>query len=548
MESYQTYQSYQSPFFDVDPARTLSDYPCGIASPPYSVSPVSPVTPPISSMYNVMGSAPKTPTFLFPPCPETPKLPTLDLLPRPTPTMDRSRPRTPTLQRDDCRPRTPSQRPLTPSAKAYQQMIPPQSRTTEVFSSEQSCSELACEEDEERSRTYTSCSHTQSSMPFLFYANRMAELDRDTAILQKGYELMEQIRLCPQGSVWSAKVTKHGMAAPMGSIVAIKRVSKLLRHGQECMSDEDGLRELVEEDIVKEAAILKHITVDIRASSGRFILKYVDFFETQSEYCLVTEWHENAVTIKQFVDQAHLYLTKGLLQRKGYCKTIKYLFWQLLATMRWLHEALGCCHLKLDTENVWLTDADFELQSDGTYKISGQILIKLSDFSLAEIFDRADDDTEASFSCFKDGPSSPYVCPEMVEGATYDARKADMFALGHILFYSLVGWNLYDPHEMWDHPRGGYAALQNNALKEYLASIASLKPYFKIHSFDVLRCLLTYDEEERPDAAQVMNCEWFRFYYERYAKKLIKKIESDRQRSVFCLTASPSSSMSLYSL
>ena len=157
-----------------------------------------------------------------------------------------------------------------------------------------------------------------------------------------------------------------------------------------------------------------------------------------------------------------------------------------------------------------LSDADFELQNDGTYKVSGQITIKLSEFDLAEIFDRPNDGGEVpTFDCFKTGPSSPFVCPEMVEGAIYDARKADIFALGHILYYALVGETLYDPHEMWDTPRGGWAALQDNALKEYLASTSCLKPYFKVHSFDVLRCLLMYDDEERPDAQEVMNCEWY---------------------------------------
>ena len=150
------------------------------------------------------------------------------------------------------------------------------------------------------------------------------------------------------------------------------------------------------------------------------------------------------------------------------------------------------------------------------YKVSGKITIKLSDFSLAEIFDRQKGGGNANFDCDKMGPSSPYVCPEMVEGAIYDARKADMFALGHILYYALVGSYLYDPYEMWDTPRGGWAAIQDNTLKEYLASTESLKPYFKVHSFEVLRSLLTYDEEERPDAQAVMNCEWFVILHSKY--------------------------------
>ena len=293
--------TYQPRFFGaklsaVEPLEPLSDYPCGVTSP---LSPISPVTPPVLGY-----SAPQTPTYPSPrqltpktptfgsffPRPDTPKMAMLDLLPPPQantgncPMPELSRPKTPTLQHFS--------RPLTPSAKAYHNIFPPQSRTTEVNNMELSCSAMAYESPEDEEMSYT------ESMPVLFYVSKMEEMDRDAVIHQKGYQILDKIRDCPQGTLWRAKVTADGAAAPKGAIVAIKRVSKLLRHDGEAMSQEFGVTDVVQEDVVKEAAIMKHCTVDIRAS-GRFMLKYIELFETPSDYCLVTEWHENALTMKE---------------------------------------------------------------------------------------------------------------------------------------------------------------------------------------------------------------------------------------------------------
>lgn len=307
--------TYQSPFFEVgtfdnnyqcgtySAMSGTANYPCGITSP---LSPVSPVTPTLSGL-----SAPKTPTFPrqstptfhFPrpetphnlvfPRPETPKmqLPTCyDLLRPKTPTLDLSRPKTPTLQQYS--------RPLTPSTKAFQSIFPPQSRTTELHTRELSCSEYMAEEEDTAYET----SYTQSSMPVLYYISKMEELDGDAVIHQKGYQIIDKIRDCTQGAIWKAKVTKEGGSIPgnlpKGSIVAIKRVNKVFHQDRESGAKDFGMTELLEEDVVKEAAIMKHCTVSIR-DSGRFILKFIDFFETSSEYCLVTEWHENALSMKE---------------------------------------------------------------------------------------------------------------------------------------------------------------------------------------------------------------------------------------------------------
>ena len=142
-------------------------------------------------------------------------------------------------------------------------------------------------------------SYTASSMPLLYYISKMDEVDADAVIHKRGYQILDKISDCSQGSLWRAKVIKGNIEnAPMGSIVAIKRVDKVLRQDEECILTEDGFTEISQEDVRKEGHIMKLCTVDIRAS-GRFILKYIDSFETQSEWCLVQEWHQNALSIKE---------------------------------------------------------------------------------------------------------------------------------------------------------------------------------------------------------------------------------------------------------
>jgi len=420
------------------------------------------------------------------------------------------RPMTPTLLL--LRPETPKRR--------FHHFFPSQSVTEEISTEYSSCGpSVICQEEDEKNPSPRDVLH------------------------QKGYQILDKIQDCPQGAQWRANVLEEGSVCPgaIGSVVSIKRMRKAL--GTVVDLKEFGITELAEEDVVREAAITKHCTLDIRASD-RHILKFIDFFETQSEYFLVTEWDENLVSTKTFVDRAHVLMAEGLLRRKNYTKTVKYLLWQLLATLQWLHEAIGCCHLKLGVETVMLSDADFLAQPDGSYTVSDKITIKLSDFALAEMFDGD------SFKCFKNGPLSPHVCPEMFHGAIYDARKADVFSVGHILYYCWMGATLYDADEMWDTPRGGWAALQRDALREHLEAMksgGSMRAYFKKHSFEVLRRLLTYDEEKRPCTGEVMECEWFRFYLRTNGKKLKRKIAVDRRRSAKHLATS-SIGVPLYTL
>eukprot|EP01084_Bolivina_argentea_P107035 191413_1 len=94
------------------------------------------------------------------------------------------------------------------------------------------------------------------------------------------------------------------------------------------------------------------------------------------------------------------------------------MFAQICKTVQWLHHK-GYCHLDLSLENVMISDVK-------------SLKLKLIDFGLAQKFTNG-------FQ-FKGRIGKPqYMCPEAYARGTYDARSADVWCLGVMLFMMLIG-------------------------------------------------------------------------------------------------------------
>eukprot|EP01084_Bolivina_argentea_P287345 493053_1 len=90
-----------------------------------------------------------------------------------------------------------------------------------------------------------------------------------------------------------------------------------------------------EDNPIKEAIILNYLTVKNNSPSNN-ICKYLDFIETQNAYYLVEEYG-GSMSLNKFISIAHKYIKEKKLKSKNWRIVIKYLFWQLVVTLYWMH-------------------------------------------------------------------------------------------------------------------------------------------------------------------------------------------------------------------
>ena len=338
--------------------------------------------------------------------------------------------------------------------------------------------------------------------------------------------------------------------------VAIKRISKEL-HRRKIIANTatttttdddddtfDGVTFCTEEDVVKEAQILQYLTDH---KSTEYIAKYIDFFESATDYYLVHEYIEGESNLLQFVQTAHSYIAAGRLDVKVYQKTIKYIMWQLCAVVHWLHNNMHClvymythftslilpkctctkgCHLNLNLENIMLENAVFIQNTNGSIGITSDISAKLCDFGVAEVFAGKHD----NFQCVKLGSTTgaiQYQSPKMVAEEPYDARKADVWSLGMILFECVFGEPLYTKVGGCDG--SGYWAAMHNKLSKYILSSFSNAKCVNAKLLVLLSGMLNCDEAERLNSYQILQSRWFKSYFKRYQGKFEKNAREKRK-------------------
>eukprot|EP01084_Bolivina_argentea_P016946 31640_1 len=361
---------------------------------------------------------------------------------------------------------------------------------------------------------------------------QMSQVEIDSGFATNGYQKLHKMGDTLQGQIYKAQ------NLTTGQYVAIKKTEKAL--SDQGIAIQDDTTFCVSENILKERQILKHLTVN-NTCIGDHIIHYIDSFEDESSYYLVMEYIESEMNLKQFVTTAHKYIASNKLQRKHYQKTIKYLFWQLVVTIRWMHHDMLCCHLDLCLENIMLKNCSFKEDKDGQMVINPSVSIKLGDFGVSELFERADD---CDFLCNKTGLSlenTPYLAPKVYSEEIYDGRKADMWSLGMIIFECLAGEPLYDPVDIWTSMKNtygedsdetitnGYFALHNENLKHFLVKQKPLK-CFTSDALELTLNLLHIDEDMRFEADKVLQHKWFKMYFKKYHKQIERKTMTQRKR------------------
>eukprot|EP01084_Bolivina_argentea_P203837 348074_1 len=309
--------------------------------------------------------------------------------------------------------------------------------------------------------------------------------------------------------------------------VAIKRIDKQLFSEKITKISDNGFNFCVEKNIVNEAKILKYLTLDNKCTD--YITKYIDFFESDTDYYLVLEY-VNGQTLKQFVQKAHDYISNNKLDIKHYQKIIKYIFWQISAILHWMHSDMKCCHMDLTLDNVMLKNSDFTENDDGSVIINGAISVKLCDFGRAEIFNLYTN----NFNCVKLGSilgEIQYQSPNILNEQVYHANKADNWALGMMLFECIFGQPLYNKIENENEmiEGNGYWAAMKNKLNTYIL-VNNLKGFVNGKLLQLLNGLLNVNQNKRLNSFEIVKNKYFKSYYKRYKDKLEKTAISQKKK------------------
>ena len=190
----------------------------------------------------------------------------------------------------------------------------------------------------DNSPTVATCS--DSSFQMMEFLCCLETVEDDLVLIKHGYEMVRVICNTLQGELIEAAVTKL-VDNPLhpNPHVAIKKIDKMPHINK--LAEVDGMTFCVETDIVKEAMILKHLTVYNRCTANN-IENFIDFFEGNGTLCLVVEYIESNMNLEQFVIEAHEYMESGKLKRKEYLQIIKYIFWEISVVLHWMHNDMHC--------------------------------------------------------------------------------------------------------------------------------------------------------------------------------------------------------------
>lgn len=315
---------------------------------------------------------------------------------------------------------------------------------------------------------------------------------KTNAILQQaGY--IQASKLCNtlQGSVWRAtqKATKKA--------VVIKITDKQLHANS--LTIIDGAQYKISENIKTEKQILKYLTKD--AKCPKSIAKYVDFFRSNFNYYLASEWGGHSLF--QFCTRAHAYIDEGQITISEWHKLVKKIFLQMLEVVEYVH-SMNVCHLDLSLENFLIEDVPINLREvNGAQTVQfdvDRVQIRLIDFGLATKFEHG-----ATFESNKFCGKPNYQSPEVTAKKTFNAKSNDVFCLGVCLFCLCVGGMPWEQSSESDVRftriiKGGPLRV----LKEWRRD-----HYVNEDLLEIMELTLRY-EADRADLAELRKCSWFR--------------------------------------
>eukprot|EP00485_Elphidium_margaritaceum_P015193 CAMPEP_0202732268 /NCGR_PEP_ID=MMETSP1385-20130828/187561_1 /ASSEMBLY_ACC=CAM_ASM_000861 /TAXON_ID=933848 /ORGANISM="Elphidium margaritaceum" /LENGTH=853 /DNA_ID=CAMNT_0049398575 /DNA_START=59 /DNA_END=2618 /DNA_ORIENTATION=+ len=205
------------------------------------------------------------------------------------------------------------------------------------------------------------------------------KIENDHRLLhEQGYILLDKVGEALQGEILGAKDMANDDCPVM-----VKKTDKKLYTKR--ISVQQEMNVVVEEDICKEAVILHHLTTDHKPVCNA-IVKFIQFFESDSAFYLVTE-RAGDQSLQTLAETAHEHIANGRLKIKMWRKSVKYIFFQIAAALYWLHHDMHCCHLRLCLSSIMVSNGNFIPNAkDEFLEVNPNISVKIVDFGVSEIF------------------------------------------------------------------------------------------------------------------------------------------------------------------
>jgi len=376
----------------------------------------------------------------------------------------------------------------------------------------------------------TECTIDDTGRTLLSTLESSRSMAEAQCLSENGYVFWKKLCDSLQGELFEARPLDGSPA------VVIKKIDKRLHRKR--ISEQNGMNIVVEENIIKETILLHHLTVENRPTSD-YLVKFLKFFESESYFYLVME-NAGTMNLAAFNERAHRLIADGKLKIREWRKILKFLMWQLSVTVYWLHRDMKCCHLDLSLENVMVQNSNFIEHEDGAVTVDPNIKIKLCDFGLAEVFradtdcaDSAGDDDDGyalnPFKCTKHAMKDRYYlsAPRVFGEEPYDARKADMWALG-VIFYELATGN--EPFASQQDSDENWQFVRRQQFVPLLVAQQKAK-YLNQGMLQLLRSLLSVEENERADCGRLLESEWLRTYHSKYRTSILKKTKQQMART-----------------
>ena len=160
------------------------------------------------------------------------------------------------------------------------------------------------------------------------------------------------------------------------------------------------------------------------------------------------------------------------------------------------------------------------------------VTVKIFDFGCSEIFKNND------FRCdkFATALNRIQLAPKMHDYHQYDARKADLWAFGIMLYEALIGQKPFEtiPIGSGKDDNSGHDAIYSGKVREYMESQGMMSLLSGKQSVDdqvlvLLEGLLNVDEDKRWTASEVIKATYFEPYYKAYYSEILQLRQQNKK-------------------